>query len=174
MIRRNAAPPARGFTLIEILVVMVLIAITVSLASVKFHRDDRQVLRDEALKLAALLAHARDEAILTGAPIGWQAVDSGYRFVRRSLDRRWEEMGGDDTLRSRRLDGPVKLVGVDIIDPITGTRTGETADRAANNVIVFLPSAANRSFRIMLELNGTRMRIRSDPGTDIVVEDPSA
>jgi general secretion pathway protein H len=162
---------SRGFTLLEILVVMVLIAIVVSLASVRFQRDDRQVLRDEALRLASLLTHARDEAITTGVALGWSADQSGYRFSRRGANREWGELASDDILRPRLLPAPIQLIGIDVADQGVFARSKATARPTATPDVVFMPSAANRPFRLVLELNGTRMQVRVDQSDEIIVED---
>ncbi|MFM9881827.1 MAG: type II secretion system minor pseudopilin GspH [Burkholderiales bacterium] len=163
-----------GFTLIEILVVMVLIAIVVSLATVRFQRDDRQILRDEALRLASLLTHARDEAITTGVALGWRTDGSGYRFMRRGASREWEDLAADDILRPRTLPSPIQFIGVEVADPGTQARAKSSGQSEANPVVVFLPSAANKPFRVMMELNGTRIRLRAEQSSDIVIEDASA
>lgn len=167
-------PSSAGFTLIEILVVMILIAIVVSLATVRFQRDDRQILRDEALRLASLLTHARDEAITTGVALGWRTDGSGYRFMRRGASREWEDLAADDILRPRTLPSPIQFIGVEVADPGTSGRAKNGGRSEANPVVVFLPSAANRPFRVMMELNGTRLRLRAEQSADIVIEDPSA
>jgi general secretion pathway protein H len=154
---------AGGFTLIEVLVVMVLIAIVVSLATVRFQRDDRQILREEAVRLAALLTHARDEAITTGVPLGWRGEGTGYRFFRRGPDRQWLNLTGDDVLRPRELTAPMQLVEVKTVE-----RAAETGPS-----VVFMPSAANRPFQIVIELNGARVRVRADLASEIRVEDAS-
>ncbi len=173
-IKRVGCEPYRGFTLIEILVVMVLIAIVVSVATVRFQRDDRQILRDEALRLAALLNHARDEAITTGVALAWRADETGYRFMRRGASREWEDLSADDILRARTLPAPIQLVRVEVDDPGNAARAKGTTSAERSPIVVFLPSAANRSFRVVIELNGTRMRLRADHSADIVVEDASA
>lgn len=172
--RHRSSEACAGFTLIEILVVMVLIAIVVSVASVRFQRDDRQILRDEGLRLAALLNHARDEAITTGVALGWQANGSGYRFVRRSSNREWEDLGTDDVLRSRDLPAPIQLIGVEVGDRGSSSSAKGTGRSEGSPIVIFLPSAANRPFRIVIELNGTRLQLRAGQSADVVVEDVSA
>ena len=53
-----------GFTLIEILVVVVIIAVIVSLAGVQLMRGPGDLVREESEHLALLLRAAREEAIL--------------------------------------------------------------------------------------------------------------
>jgi general secretion pathway protein H len=146
------APPARGFTLIEVLVVVVIIAVLVSLVAVKLAPDARQSLRDEALRLAALLGHARDEAIVTGAPLAWQGSDAGYRFLRRGPDRTWQPLDGDPGLRARSLPAGVSLVAIET--PATANRGDPT--------IVLSPTGVADPFRITLAAGEHRLRVASD------------
>ena len=69
---------SRGFTLIEMLVVMIIIGLFVGLVSTITRPDDREVLKLEADRLAQLLDFAITEARLTGKSIAWTADASGY------------------------------------------------------------------------------------------------
>lgn len=162
----------RGFTLIEVLVVMVLIAIIVSVVSVRFQRDDRQILREEALRLAALLTHARDEAITTGVPLGWRGDSNTYRFYRRGPNRDWIALDRDDVLHAREIATPMRLVDVQVSQGKQKS-AAEAVKAEAAPAIVFSPAATNRPFRIVIELNGVRLQIRSDALSDIRIEDAS-
>ena len=96
---------ARGFTLIEILVVMMIVAIVASVAvlSLGVVGDDRE-LRDEARRLASLVEVALDESMLQGREYGIEFTIDAYRFVEfDTLSNRWGEVFGDETLRMRRL-----------------------------------------------------------------------
>lgn len=100
-----------GFTLIEILVVVTIIAIVMSVAmlSLTLVGDDRDS-RTEARRLASLLEVALDESIMQGREFGVELVSGGYRFVeydRQTLQ--WAEIPGDDTLRPRNLPDGVVL-----------------------------------------------------------------
>ena len=89
------SPAQHGFTLIEVLVVVTIIALLVSLVAVKLAPDARQSLGDEGAQLAALLTHARHEAIATGAPLAWQRTEAGYQFLQRGPDRKWQPIADD-------------------------------------------------------------------------------
>jgi len=149
-----------GFTLVEVLVVVVIIAALVSLVAVKLAPDARQSLREEALRLAALLAHARDEAIATGAPLAWQRTERGYRFVQRAPDRTWAAIDRDPSLRARDLPPGVGFAAIETSAPLTGERP----------VIVLAPTGLSEPFRITLALGEHRVRVSSDGATAAVVE----
>ncbi len=62
----------RGFTLIEVMVVLTIIAITVSLVSVSLRDGAQSRLEHEAVRLAALLEGARAESRTLGVTVRWQ------------------------------------------------------------------------------------------------------
>lgn len=70
----------KGFTLIEVLVVLVILGIAVSLVAVNLSRNPQAVLEDEARRVAALLQHARDEALIVGRSLAWRAGPAGHAF----------------------------------------------------------------------------------------------
>jgi general secretion pathway protein H len=150
-----------GFTLLEVLVVVVILAVLVSLATVRLAPDARQSLREEATRLAAVLGHAHDEAIVTGAAFAWQPDANGYRFVRRDPDRVWRAVDRDAALRARTFTTGVQLAAV------------ETPERTTNATpaIVILPTGTSGPFRITLALDEHRMRVTSDGRGRPVVED---
>lgn len=106
-IRRGQRPgtASRGFTLIEILVVLVIVGIlySVIVLSLGVLGDDRELQR-EARRLSSLLALVSDEAELQGRDFGIEFVRQGYRFVEYDpIFERWGEVLGDEVLRQRRL-----------------------------------------------------------------------
>lgn len=102
---------ASGFTLIEILVVVSVMAIIVSIAllSLGVLGDDRQ-LRQEAQRIASLLEAAQDEAVLQGREFGFEVMRESYRFVEFDpFESRWLEMQADDIFRFRKLPAEVEF-----------------------------------------------------------------
>lgn len=72
----------RGFTLLEILVVVVIIGILTALLLPNLNAGGRwRELQREASTLAARIRVAQDEAMLSGREIGIVFADNGYRFV---------------------------------------------------------------------------------------------
>ena len=103
--------PSRGFTLIEMLVVLMIMGLFVGLVSTITRPDDRAVLRLEAERLSQLLDFAATEARLTGKSIAWTADESGYRFWRASENAAWAEIRDSELLRARTLPQGVTVSG---------------------------------------------------------------
>ncbi|GAB3051613.1 type II secretion system minor pseudopilin GspH [Stenotrophomonas tumulicola] len=93
---------ARGFTLIELMVVLVIIGICTAGIGLGMGTllDPQRKLRQDALQLAQHLQVARDEAHIDGRSIRWQADAKGYAFSRRE-NGRWTTLQRDDQLRPR-------------------------------------------------------------------------
>ena len=83
----NKPHTQRGFTLIELMVVVALIGLTTALISLSLRDPASTRLEQEATRLAALLESARAEARASGLPVRWvphEAGDDaapGFRFV---------------------------------------------------------------------------------------------
>lgn len=95
----------RGFTLIEILVVVIIIGTisAIALLSMNLIGDDRE-LDTERKRLATLIEVAQDEAMMQGREFGLELMTSTYRFVEFDpLTSRWSEILGDDIYRLRNL-----------------------------------------------------------------------
>ena len=100
-----------GFSLIEILVVIVIISIVMSIAilSITLAGGDSQ-LQDEAQRMISLVEVAKDESLLQGREFGLEFMQGAYRFVEFDpLTRQWSEIIGDDTLRLRELPEELEL-----------------------------------------------------------------
>lgn len=129
---RTLADPPRGFTLVEMLVVLMLLGI-VSLATViNFSRSDRTILMDEGRRLAIDLELAFDQSRMSGRAVALVFdAETGYHFLQMDIERRW--MPASDSLSGRRQlqgiwvdtvfhDGmPVKLGVPLVFTPSRGT-----------------------------------------------------
>ena len=105
--RRGVTPPHEcGFTLLELLVVLLVMGLFAGLVGALARPDDRVRLRVEAERLAQVLDLAAVESRLTGKPIAWTAAatpnGAQYQFWRWRDDAGWSE-ARDDSLRARSL-----------------------------------------------------------------------
>jgi general secretion pathway protein H len=107
---RLKARRAGGFTLLEMLVVLVIAGLLVSLASLQLTRNPRTDLNEEAQRLALLFESAGDEAQVRARPISWLPLDGGFRFDIRTDDG-WRPLR-DDLLRQRQWEGGVTGVTI--------------------------------------------------------------
>ncbi|WP_454872838.1 GspH/FimT family pseudopilin [Paraburkholderia xenovorans] len=101
---------AAGFTLLEMLVVLVIAGLLVSLTALTITRNPRTDLNEEAQRLALLFESAGDEAQVRARPIAWQPVEGGFRFDLRTEDG-WRPLR-DDLLGPRRWEGGVTGVSI--------------------------------------------------------------
>jgi len=103
-----AARRSSGFTLLELMVVMVLIGIIFSFAMLSMGGDDvAEMMEREARRLETLLALANDEAIVRGEELGVRFSDDGYEFLVLALDG-WK-LPDDGLLKAYTLPADVRV-----------------------------------------------------------------
>jgi len=90
----------RGFSLIEVLVVLVVLAATTAFAALSLGSLRGRGLELDAQRLSARLGAAAEEARLDGRTIRFELDDRGYRFYRLRLGR-WDLIQDDELLRPR-------------------------------------------------------------------------
>ena len=110
----------RGFTLLELLVVLVIVAL-VSVGVGFSMRDASQVQLDrEAERLAALLESARARSQVSGVPVRWRAQADGFRFeglAATELPQQWLDPDtravnpADPAQEATLLLGPEPIIG---------------------------------------------------------------
>jgi general secretion pathway protein H len=149
----------RGFTLVEIMVVMVIVGITLGLASLNAIPSPRQDLQDEAQRLTLLLQLARDEAIVRNRLVTFEATPERYHFLVRN-ETRWDPITSDDLLRERNFrNSPVTLV----LEPSSAGTVNPLR-------ITFGREPVDKPFVLILASGGNRVAIRADGVGHFTVE----
>ena len=139
-----------GFTLIEILVVLVIMSATLTLAVVNMAPSPERKLRHEALRLAYRLELARDEALYGGRPVGWKLEEGSVLFYQWRAGEGWTPAESD--LRSFIPENDAELGGL-VID---GLKAEEDA------MAVFMPAGFGSLFSVNITMEGRSETIKGD------------
>jgi general secretion pathway protein H len=164
---------ARGFTLVEILVVVVIIGIVTAgiLLSVNVTGRDRD-LEHESDRLLALFNYAREQAELQTREYGIMFQDDGYEFLTYDTRRdTWRSVFEDDALRARRLpDGLGFRLSVDA-RPVVLTRPKDAKDKTPQ--VMIFSNGDLSSFAATLEREGgVRSVTLTEDSQGQVIEQP--
>jgi len=172
----------RGFSLIEILVVIVIVGIVMSIAvlSLTLVGGDRDV-RDEALRVLTLLEVAQDESMLQGREFGLELMQGSYRFVEFDpITGQWSEVIGDDTLRLRELPEEVELAlyiedrrVLLKADPVRTDDDDRGVESYAPHILIYSSGDVTPfELRFMRDIDDTSVAIRGDQaGTIEFIDD---
>ena len=106
--RTNVADES-GFTLIEVMVVVVIIAVLSSMLVIVAMPGDIALADKEARRLAVLLELASAEARASGQSIAWSPEGDGYTFWQRSDDGEWTRFPETSIYRHRSFGGQTEL-----------------------------------------------------------------
>lgn len=173
------ANSSRGFTLIEIMVVMVIVAVLAGTVSLVIgDNQQRHELENEARRLVALLDLTQDEAVFQNIEIGLQLDQQGYSF--RALDEAklsWISLP-QDFLKNRTFPDWMTIDLQDsgnVIQP--GDNEGEAVADAFSPQVLFFSSGESTPFLITLGYTGGdnfQYLIRSDGLNGVTLEEPGA
>lgn len=135
-------PPRKnkGFTLIEIAVVMLIIVIVLGIVGANLEPNPQNAVRDEADRLALLMQDAQQEAILQGKILAVAFEPRGYSFLMLDDKGKFKPLADDEILRARSLSQDITVASVDI-DGAAQTETPR---------IILLPSGELSAFTVTL------------------------
>jgi general secretion pathway protein H len=101
---------AAGFTLAEILIVLIVIGVAAGLAYAHFDTDPKRTVERESRRLAAALEHAAQLAQWKDETVGVSVSGNSYRFWRHTAgSSTWQPMSADDILEPRVLPAPLGI-----------------------------------------------------------------
>jgi general secretion pathway protein H len=107
--QRSARQLQHGFTLLELLVVVVIVAIlfTYTTLAIRSNSPEDQI-KEEAYRLEHLIQLALEEAILRGEEYGIEVHLDGYRFL-HFTENQWQPLDQDKILHERILPQDMEL-----------------------------------------------------------------
>lgn len=166
----NARAPvrSRGFTLLELLAVIVIIGIILSFAVLSVNTGGRsQALEQEARRLSALIGLAAQEAVMQSREFGLLLTDHGYTFL-AFQDNAWQPLEDDPMLRPRELPPDMQLellvdkLPTDLVTQDEGDDEKDKKDKktGASPQVLILSSGEMTPFEIRLRTGREPNRYR--------------
>jgi type II secretion system protein H len=152
-----------GFTLIEMLVVVLILAVAAGVAVATLGTDERGGLRREAQRLGGALEYAAQRAQVRNETLGVDATGRDIRFWRRNDDgTTWTLLRDDDVLAPRRVPDSMHVAAL-----------AYAGRRLAPNVIVPLrASGRNEPSAYALRTQAAEVDVALDPLNRVTISAP--
>ena len=151
---------SKGFTLVEILVVVVIMAIVISIAILSVHTSGRDTqLDEESRRIEGLIGLLHERALLEGRDFGMRIEPAAYEFVVYDPRRdRWLTFDQEAEFRHRDLPKGLSFqLQLDsqtvVIKPIDRNLSSDAAPPAPQLAIA--ASGEGTPFRLTLQRDGT-------------------
>jgi general secretion pathway protein H len=104
----NRRGAAGGFTLVELLVVLLIIGIVVTFAVLSVNFNQSREIKRDAERLTALIKLARQESILNSQELAVQFDDGGYNFLALNDAGKWVPWEAEGPFRPHHFAKGVK------------------------------------------------------------------
>jgi general secretion pathway protein H len=130
----------RGFTLLEMLVVLVVASIMLSVVTLNLMPSAQTVLREESQRLALLMENGAMASQAGGQPLAWSGTGNSYRFWLRTKEGEWVRIERDNLLHPRNLPEAVRIGEVSF----NGRRI------EPGSLVVLSPELSAKDFRVSL------------------------
>ena len=147
---RRGSKPGAGFTLIEMLVTLVIMALLAGLASVSVGGSAQRAARDEMGRVRELLSFASEEALMEGDEFGLVVEEGAYRILRFDpVAEAWTEVT-EKPMDPHEIPPGMRL-DLKLDSGSRGTPTSRSAD-AENSVPEILLSSSGEITPFRLEI----------------------
>ncbi len=148
----------RGFTLLEIMVVVAIVALATASVTLALRDDSGTRLEREAMRLTALIESARAQSRTSGLPVVWRPRPNGFEFIGLPTPREGNRPAGVS-------DGPQRWLNEDTAAQVLQP-PGATG-------LVLGPEPLIPAQRVVIGLGERRLVLASDGlGPFAVVNEP--
>jgi general secretion pathway protein H len=156
---RSAHPATAGFTLIEILIVVLIIGVISAGMLLSFTLTGRDPeLEKESDRLLALFTYVREQAELQTREYGVLFQDDGYEFLTYDMRRAaWRGVFEDDALSARKLPDGLGVKLTVEARPVVLTRPADAKDKTPQ--IMIFSNGDLTSFAATVERDGGRRSV---------------
>jgi general secretion pathway protein H len=150
-LRRTSRWHSAGFTLLELLVVLAIVAMVTAGVGLAMRDSSQVLLERDAQRLAALLESARARSRVTGVPVRWHASATGFTFdglapselPEQWLDRDTAVAGDSAATGAVTLSlGPEPIIGPQELVLISSSQPGKSVRLATDGVRPFAVQAS--------------------------------
>ena len=154
----------RGFTLIEVLVVVLLMVIVLGMVGLKLGGNDGRAVRQETNRLAALLLTAQQEAILQGRVLALALETHGYEFQGLNEKNKFVALTRDAMLRPRELPDAMTILSM--------TLDGAAVEQGAR-ILMYPTGELPQAFVIVIGQGEARWQVEGALDGTIKVSQPN-
>jgi general secretion pathway protein H len=145
-----ARAPARGFTLIEVMVIVLIVGVVSAALAIATAPGEAAIAEREARRLAALLELAMAESRASGQSMGWSPEGNGYSFWWRTDGGDWARYPENSVYRSRAFPAKIELANVHV----------DGREVASGDRVTFSPVGLRSAIRATLSAGNAQIDLR--------------
>ncbi|MEJ2060699.1 MAG: type II secretion system minor pseudopilin GspH [Gammaproteobacteria bacterium] len=155
-----------GFSLVELLVVLLIIGLMTGVAVLSLASTGRDPAELAATRLRSVLELAQEEAQMQGRNLALGFWQRGWRFYQLDDFGKWQPVTGDRLLRPRKLEQ-----GLDLVLQLQGLDVVLAPFDKTHPQIFLLASGETQPFTLVIEQDGKpRRRLIGDAIGNLKVE----
>ncbi len=137
----------QGFSLIEIMIVVLIIGISASMAVLYIDTADER-LKSEAKRLLAITQLLRDDAIITGHSLALLVGTDHYSFSRLTMDDKWQPFN-NKPFKKIELEDDINLRFL-LADNLSDNNQSADKQEKKDNLFYFLPTGESSEFQLWI------------------------
>lgn len=138
VLRHHKNLSSMGFTLLELLVVISIMAMATAGVSLALRDSSETALEREAQRLAVLFESARAQSRASGVAVYWHTTPEGFRFeglAEQALPSRWLSEGTQVRGINRVQLGPEPIIGPQVVELASSNQNTATSSSPGQRVL---------------------------------------